>query len=111
MGCGRDAHKRIDGAYSRLNRLTIGIRLKALAQEASIALIDLVEPRNGRGSVGEGFRRDALWGQDAQCRVHVLNTISGRARIGADDSDFSKHKTDGSHDRDRLVDRLILNPQ
>ena len=65
MGCGRDAHKRIDGAHPRLNRLTIGIRLKALAQEASIALIDLVEARDGRGGIGEGFRRDALWGQDA----------------------------------------------
>jgi hypothetical protein len=35
------------------------MRLKALAQEASVALIDLVEARGGRSGIGEGFRRDA----------------------------------------------------
>jgi len=77
MGRDRDAHKGIGGAHARANRLTIGIRPKAIAQESNIALVDLVEARDGRSGIGEGLRREALRGQDAQCRMHVLDGIPG----------------------------------
>ena len=66
MGHGCDAHKRIGGADARANRLTIGMRLKTIAQECGIALIDFVEASDRRRGSGKGFRRDALRGQDAQ---------------------------------------------
>jgi hypothetical protein len=62
-------------AHARVNRLTIGVRPKAIAQESNIALVDLVEARDGRSGIGEGLRREALRGPDAQCRVHVLDGI------------------------------------
>jgi len=89
MGRGRDAHKRIGSANAVANRLTIGVRPKAIAQESNIALIDLLEAADRRRGISESFRRDALRGQDARCKVHVLNGIPGRARIDADDSDLS----------------------
>ena len=88
MGHGCDAHKRIGGAHARANRLTIGMRPKTIAQECSIALIDLVEASDRRSGIGKGFRRDALRGQDAQCRLHVLTRFLGWAPIDADRSDF-----------------------
>ena len=50
---------------------------KRSRKEAGIALIDLVEAGDGRSGIGEGFRREALRGQDAQCRAHVLDGIPG----------------------------------
>jgi hypothetical protein len=58
------------------------------SRKKAVALIDLVEASNRRSGIGKGFRRDALRGQDAQCRVHVLNWISGWAPIDADSSGF-----------------------
>ena len=65
-------------------RATYPFRPKTIAQEGGIALIDLVEASDRRSCIGKGFRRDALRDQDAQCRAHVLNGISGWAPIDAD---------------------------
>src|SRR5271170_5161617 len=67
MSRDRDAHKRISGANPCGNYLTICIRLKTIAQEGSIALIDFLEAHDRRSSIGEGFGREGLWGQDRQC--------------------------------------------
>ena len=108
MGRGRDAYKGIGGAHARANRLTIGIRLKAIAQEASIALVDFVKAGDGRSGIGEGFRREALAGS----RCLVQGACSRRdtpddARIGADDSDLSNIQPLDLKIETRLVDRLI----
>ena len=107
MGHGCDAHKRIGGAHARANRLTIGMRPKTIAQEGSIALIDLVEASDRRSGIGKGFRRDALRGQDAQCRVHVLNGISGWAPIDADSSGFLNIQPVDLKIEARRIDQLI----
>ena len=70
MGRGREAHKGIGCAHARRERLAIDVRLKAIAQEVSVPLVDLVEADDCRSGVGEGFGRDALRGQHAQCGVH-----------------------------------------
>jgi hypothetical protein len=50
MGRGRHAHKRIGGAYARCERLAIDIRFEAIAQKASVAVVDPPElPRDGAG--------------------------------------------------------------
>jgi hypothetical protein len=73
MGRGRHAHKGIGGAHARGERLAINIRLKVITQEASVAVVDLVEAGNCRSGVSEGFGRDALRGQHTQCGVHVVD--------------------------------------
>src|SRR6478736_283774 len=55
MGRGREAHKGIGCAHARRERLTIDVRLKAIAQEVSVPLVDLVEADDCRSGVGEGF--------------------------------------------------------
>ena len=75
MGRGREAHKGIGCAHARRERLAIDVRLKAIAQEVSVPLVDLVEADDCRSGVGEGFGRDALRGQHAQCGVHVVDRM------------------------------------
>ena len=75
MGSGRDAHKGIRGAHALANGLSFGICPKAIAQESNIALIDLLDAADRRGGISEGFRGDALWGEDAWCRMHVRDRI------------------------------------
>ena len=71
MGRGRDAYKWIGGAHAPRGRLALGKRLKTIAQEAGVALVNFLEAGDCRRGVGERFGRDALWGQDAQNGVHV----------------------------------------
>ncbi len=72
MGRSRDAHKRIGGAHARRQRLAVGIRLKTIAQEARIALIDIVKASHRRSGIGEGLGRDVPRGSYAQWGVHVV---------------------------------------
>jgi hypothetical protein len=51
MARGRDAHIGIGGAHARANRVTISIGPKTIAQEASIAFIDLVEASDRRNGI------------------------------------------------------------
>jgi hypothetical protein len=53
-------------------RLAIGECLKTIAQEASVALVDFLKAADCRSGIGERFGCDALRGQDAQNRVHVV---------------------------------------
>src|ERR1700758_1360954 len=108
MGRGRDPHKGISGTHARASRLTIGIRPKAIAQEGSIAFIDLVKACDCRSGIREGFRRNALRGQDARCKAHMLNGTPEWACIDADDSNFSNIQPMDLKIETRLVGRLIM---
>src|SRR6266849_5459199 len=72
MGRSRDAHKWIGGAHARRERLAIGIGLETIAQEAGIALVDIVKASHRSSGVGEGFGRDAPRGSNGQWGVHVV---------------------------------------
>ena len=60
MGRGRDAYKWIGGAHAPRGRLALGERLKTIAQEAGVALVNFLEAGDCRRGVGERFGRDAL---------------------------------------------------
>ena len=82
------------------------MRPKTIAQERGIALIDFVEASDRRSGIGKGFRRDALRGQDALCRVHVLTRFLGWAPIDAD-SDFLNIQPVDLKIEARRIDQLI----
>src|SRR5215469_18961061 len=82
MGRGCNPHKRIGGANARCESLAIDIRLEAIAQEASVAVVDLIEAGNGRICVRKGFSREGTRGQNA-CGAHVMTGVrSGRMVMG-----------------------------
>src|SRR5687767_11074116 len=68
---GRDAHEGVIGAYTRRERFATGIGLKAVPQESSAALVDIVKTSDGCGRFGEGLGRGSWRRQDLQCGVHM----------------------------------------
>jgi hypothetical protein len=53
----------------------LDIRLKAIAQKASVALVDPDEAIDRRNGIGKGFGCDALRSHRAQCGLHVIDQI------------------------------------
>ena len=69
----QNAYKRISSTHPRRDYFTIDICLKALAQKASVALVDLDEPGDRCIGVGKGLGCYSLRGQYG---VHVVDQIS-----------------------------------
>src|SRR5262249_23979269 len=70
MGRGCNPQKRIGGANARCESLAIDIRLEAIAQEPSVAVVNLIEAGNGRSGVCKGFTRAGTRGPKP-CGAHV----------------------------------------
>ena len=77
MGRGRDAHKRIGGAHARANRLTIGIRPKAIAQEAGIALFRVRQVEFWHSVIGQGM---------AEKGVEHTRDACAKAKVASDEA-------------------------
>ena len=68
----QDAHKGIRSTHSRRTYFTVDICLKAIAQKASVAFVDLDEADDRCIGIGKGFGRYALRGL---CGLHVVDQI------------------------------------
>lgn len=72
----QDAHKGIRSTYPRRVRFAVDIRLKAIAQKASVTLVDLDEAIDSRISIGKRFDCDALRGYRTGRGLCVIDQIS-----------------------------------
>src|SRR5690349_19660644 len=98
MGRGRNAHKRIGGAYARCERL-------AIAQKASVAVVDLIKAGNCRSCIRKGFGREERRGQNACGGAHVMTGLRS-AQIDWM-TGLSEHITNKSQRSRPPVDRSI----
>ena len=60
-----DANERICGAHPRVQRLASRISFETMAQEAGIAPVDLLQPADSGGRIGEGFGGNPASGERA----------------------------------------------
>ena len=70
MGVGGDPNERIGGAHARRRAARRRVGFETLAQEAGVALVDLFEPRDRGGRIGEGLGCDPLRRQDVVRHWH-----------------------------------------